>query len=183
MQHMIKAPSHHNRHRVFSSVSQQHRDLHLLLLFCDNCILVSLTRQEQDTRMNTPLYRQLAEHYLSAIQSGTLRPGERMPSVRRLMQQHEVSLSTALQLCRWLEAQGWLEARPRSGYFIRTPRRLTVLAPAAEPATVRQIDPAQYVGIHEKVSAIIAKGQRKVSVNLRVQPVRRNCIRISNCVS
>lgn len=116
--------------------------------------------------MNTPLYRQLAEHYLSAIQSGTLRPGERMPSVRRLMQQHEVSLSTALQLCRWLEAQGWLEARPRSGYFIRTPRRLTVLAPAAEPATVRQIDPAQYVGIHEKVSAIIAKGQRKVSVNL-----------------
>ena len=62
--------------------------------------------------MSTPiLYRQLADHYLSAIQAGTLACGERMPSVRKLMQLHHISLSTALQMCRYLEAQGWLEAR------------------------------------------------------------------------
>ncbi|MFZ6771741.1 PLP-dependent aminotransferase family protein [Undibacterium sp. SXout7W] len=111
------------------------------------------------------LYRQLSAHYLSAIQTGTLATGDRMPSVRKLMQIHHVSLSTALQCYRQLEMEGWLEARPRSGYFVRQPRR-SRLIPAQEPKPMARIDPAQYVGIHERVSAIIAKGQRAVSVNL-----------------
>ncbi len=111
------------------------------------------------------LYRQLAEHYLSAIRHGTLAIGDRMPSVRKLMQLHEVSLSTALQMCRYLEAEGWLEARPRSGYFVRQPRRIR-LAPALEPKPATVIDPAQFVGIHERVSSIIAQGQRPVKINL-----------------
>ncbi len=66
-----------------------------------------------------PLYRQLADHYLGAIRAGTLAHGERMPSVRAMMRLHDVSLSTALQTCRQLESEGWIEARPRSGYFVR----------------------------------------------------------------
>ncbi|AZP11964.1 aminotransferase-like domain-containing protein [Undibacterium parvum] len=111
------------------------------------------------------LYKRLAQHYLHAIKSGALGAGDRMPSVRKLMALHEVSLSTALQLCRHLETQGWLEARPRSGYFVRHPKRVQ-LVPVAEPASGTPIDPAQYVGIHERVSAIIAQGQRPVKVNL-----------------
>ncbi|AMP01009.1 bacterial regulatory s, gntR family protein [Collimonas arenae] len=68
------------------------------------------------------LYRRLADHYLAAIQSKALAPGNRMPSVRDLMRQHQVSLSTALQALRHLEQGGWLEARPRSGYFVRQAR-------------------------------------------------------------
>ncbi|MFZ6655166.1 PLP-dependent aminotransferase family protein [Undibacterium sp. TJN19] len=112
-----------------------------------------------------PLYRQLAEHYLTAIRSGTLNVGDRMPSVRKLMQLHGVSLSTALQLCRQLETEGWLEARPRSGYFVRLPRRVR-LVPAQEPQIGNAIDPAQFIGIHEQVSEIIALGQRQVKCNL-----------------
>ncbi|CAN5865840.1 PLP-dependent aminotransferase family protein [soil metagenome] len=111
------------------------------------------------------LYKRLALHYLSAIQAGTLAPGDRMPSVRKLMQLHEVSLSTALQLCRHLEGQGWLEARPRSGYFVRHPKR-NKLVPVEEPRSGMPIDPAQFVGIHERVSAIIAQGQRPIKINL-----------------
>ncbi|QJQ06337.1 PLP-dependent aminotransferase family protein [Undibacterium piscinae] len=111
------------------------------------------------------LYKRLALHYLNAIKSGTLASGDRMPSVRKLMALHEVSLSTALQLCRHLETQGWLEARPRSGYFVRHPKRMH-LVPVAEPASGSPIDPAQYVGIHERVSAIIAQGQRPLKFNL-----------------
>lgn len=111
------------------------------------------------------LYKRLAQHYLNAIKSGALAAGDRMPSVRKLMALHEVSLSTALQLCRHLETQGWLEARPRSGYFVRHPKRVQ-LVPVAEPASGAPIDPAQYVGIHERVSAIIAQGQRPIKVNL-----------------
>jgi len=106
-----------------------------------------------------PLYRQLAAAYRSAIEDGTLRPGDRMPSVRMLMQRHTVSLSTALQLCRHLEDEGWLEARPRSGYFVR--RRLRASLPGVvEPAQDQAPDPAAFVGIHATVSAVIAQGQR-----------------------
>lgn len=111
-----------------------------------------------------PLYRRLANHYLSAMKAGTLVVGDRMPSVRKLMQLHTVSLSTALQMCRQLETEGWLEARPRSGYFVRQPRRIN-LVPATEPPINAPIDPAQFVGIHERVSAIIAQGQRPVNIN------------------
>jgi DNA-binding transcriptional regulator YhcF (GntR family) len=59
-----------------------------------------------------PLYQRLAAHYSAAIELGSLKPGERMPSVRELMARHDISLSTALQVLRFLEAQGCLEARP-----------------------------------------------------------------------
>jgi len=105
-----------------------------------------------------PLYRTLADHYLGAIRSGVLAPGERMPSVRMLMRTHAVSLSTALQVCRHLETEGWLEARERSGYFVRQPRR-ALLAPVGEP-DVGTPDPAAYVGVHARISAIVARGQQ-----------------------
>jgi DNA-binding transcriptional MocR family regulator len=106
-----------------------------------------------------PLYRRLAEHYQGAIQGGTLVVGDRMPSVRDLMRQHQVSLSTALQTLRHMEEAGWLEARPRSGYFVRQPRR-SAIRPVQEPKSLVAIDPAQYVGIHEKVSKYIALRQK-----------------------
>jgi DNA-binding FadR family transcriptional regulator len=62
-----------------------------------------------------PLYERLAEHYRRVITSGTLVPGDRMPSVRVLMSQHRVSLATALEALRRLEDEGWLRAKPRSG--------------------------------------------------------------------
>lgn len=114
-----------------------------------------------------PLYRQLADHYRQAIAAGALATGDRMPSVRALMARHGVSLSTALQTCRHLESLGLLEARPRSGYFVRPPRRGS-LAPVEEPRPTLP-DPAQYIGIHQKVSAILARGQaRPDALNLAV---------------
>ncbi|RXZ38567.1 PLP-dependent aminotransferase family protein [Oxalobacteraceae bacterium CAVE-383] len=116
-----------------------------------------------------PLYRRLADHYLTVIQAGTLAPGDRMPSVRHLMRQHEVSLSTALQAWRHLEQGGWLEARDRSGYFVRQPKR-TAIGPATEPAILTAQVPAQYLGMHQRLSEIISQG--------RQQPIR---IDLSSC--
>lgn len=114
--------------------------------------------------MHTPtLYRQWADHYAQAIHSGALPPGERMPSLRDLMARHAVSLSTAVQLCRTLEREGLLEARPRAGYFVR-PRR--PLASLQEPQPSAP-DVAQYVGIHQRVSEVLALSQRyPAKVNL-----------------
>src|SRR3954454_10011329 len=103
-----------------------------------------------------PLYRQLATHYLDAIRAGSLKPGDKLPSLRSLMRQHAISLSTALQLCRALESEGWVEARDRSGYFVRRPRRLAIAA-MEEPAANDPPTPAQYVGIHAKRTPFVTR--------------------------
>ncbi|UXH78745.1 PLP-dependent aminotransferase family protein [Roseateles amylovorans] len=71
-----------------------------------------------------PLYMQLADRMARSVRAGTLKRGERLPSVRDLAGQHGVSLSTAVQAYRWLEDARLIEARPRSGYFVaaRPPR-------------------------------------------------------------
>lgn len=112
----------------------------------------------------TPLYRQLANHYLDAIRSGTLKTGERFPSIRLMMEKHAVSLSTAVQVCRELEDCGVLEARPRSGNYIRQPDTLpgkVTTTPAAP------VDANVYLGIHPQVSSVLKASQRAaIKVNL-----------------
>lgn len=106
-----------------------------------------------------PLYQRVAEHYRRAIQNGVLAYGDRVPSVRSLMRTHQVSLSTALQACRELESEGLLEARARSGYFVQEPRRLSI-PPVRDPDFARLPDHASYVGIHDRVSAFVARSEQ-----------------------
>lgn len=80
----------------------------------------------------TFLYERLAGRISSLIECGTLRPGDRVPSVRQLRQNQQVSVATVLQAYRILENRGFIEARPQSGYYVR-PRRLA----AGEPALSR----------------------------------------------
>lgn len=112
-----------------------------------------------------PLYRQLANHYAGAIAAGTLRSGDRLPSLRGLTQLHKVSLSTALQVCRSLEDEGYVEARERSGYYVRRSRDARP-GRLEDSLSTRPLDPAQYVGVHAQVSSFVARGrQSPVSVN------------------
>ncbi len=64
-------------------------------------------------------YERLAEDLGGIIVAGNLRPGERLPSVRRLSRERRLSVSTVLQALRRLEDRGLVEARPQSGYFVR----------------------------------------------------------------
>jgi DNA-binding transcriptional MocR family regulator len=103
------------------------------------------------------LYRQLADHYAGAIATGALRHGDRMPSLRGMVKLHQVSLSTALQVCRSLEEQGLLEARERSGYFVR--QRAARPERIQDRVAPRPLDPAQYVGVHARVSEFVTRGR------------------------
>src|SRR3546814_5665753 len=106
-----------------------------MVCFPGNCALRRPPRRAHDACMDAqPLYQRLADHYRRAIQSGVLAPAERMPSVRSLVRTHRVSLSTALQACRQLEDDGLIEARPRSGYFVR-PRHRASMLPRSEEHT------------------------------------------------
>lgn len=53
------------------------------------------------------------------LASGALRNGDRMISARKLAEREHVSLPTALEALRCLEAEGLIVARPRSGYYVR----------------------------------------------------------------
>ena len=51
----------------------------------------------------SPLYRRVARQIEGLIEKGTLRPGDRIPSVRRLSGQLSVSVTTVLEAYRLLE--------------------------------------------------------------------------------
>jgi DNA-binding transcriptional MocR family regulator len=81
------------------------------------------------THDNT-LYVDVADRVAGLIDRGTLRPGQKIPSVRNLSRQLRVSISTVLQAYRLLEDRGRIEARPQSGYYVRPP----LAPPPADPA-------------------------------------------------
>jgi len=49
-----------------------------------------------ETPLSQPLYAELAASLQSLIEQGTLRPGHRVPSVRRMSLQRGVSIATVL---------------------------------------------------------------------------------------
>lgn len=71
-----------------------------------------------------PLYQQIAQALAQLIHGGTLKTGQRLPSVRETSLTHGVSISTAMQAYRQLEEQGLVQARPKAGYFVRRPQRI-----------------------------------------------------------
>ena len=74
---------------------------------------MSLIRDEQT------LYSEVADRVAGLIDKGTVRPGQKVPSVRKLSAQLKVSVSTVLQAYRLLEDRGRIVARPQSGYYVR----------------------------------------------------------------
>ncbi len=66
-----------------------------------------------------PKYQQIAEKVEDLITVGTFRAGDRLPSVRSLSRDWRVSVTTAVGAYSLLEDRGVVEARNRSGYFVR----------------------------------------------------------------
>ena len=65
------------------------------------------------------LYHDLAEKTAALIAEGVLRPGDRLPSVRQTCRIHGIAPVTVTQAYHLLESRGLIEARPKSGYFVR----------------------------------------------------------------
>ena len=65
------------------------------------------------------LYEQLYRSIRDQIQSGHLQPGERLPGKRSLASSLSVSVNTVDTAYQMLCAEGYLESRPRSGFFVQ----------------------------------------------------------------
>ncbi len=63
-------------------------------------------------------YDQVSGYIMQLIDDGVLKPGDRAPSLRKLSQTLNVSISTINQAYIQLEDKGVLRARPQSGFYI-----------------------------------------------------------------
>jgi DNA-binding transcriptional MocR family regulator len=79
------------------------------------------------------LYTRLAAEIAAQIDHGVYRPGERLPGVRALSDGRRVSIATAIAAYRRLEESGHIEARPRSGFYVRARRRPAELPGVSRP--------------------------------------------------
>ncbi|MBU2712165.1 aminotransferase-like domain-containing protein [Zooshikella harenae] len=68
--------------------------------------------------MKQLLYLSLAQQLCKQIHSGVFIAGQRLPSVRVLAQQTNMSISTVLRAYQLVEDKGLIEARHKSGYYV-----------------------------------------------------------------
>lgn len=66
------------------------------------------------------LYEQVALEISGLIEQGTFRAGDRVPSIRQLSRRFDVSINTVMQAYTLLEDRRLIEARPQSGYYVRS---------------------------------------------------------------
>lgn len=91
-----------------------------------------------DKRCDTFLYRQVIDLITENIDTGTLLPGDRLPSLRKMSKTAAVSIPTVRQAYVELERQRRVESRPKSGFYVRhraandivLPKRTGTVAPA-----------------------------------------------------
>jgi GntR family transcriptional regulator/MocR family aminotransferase len=84
-----------------------------------------------DPTATEPFYRQIYDRFRSAIASGSLKPGDRIPSARALTQELGLSRGTIDTAYSLLAAEGYIEARGQAGTIV-TPG-LQPRAPVAVP--------------------------------------------------
>ncbi len=71
-----------------------------------------------DLKSGVPIYRQIIDQVKSAIATGTLGPGDRLPTVRQLSVDLSVNPNTVSRAYTELELTGLVETHMGSGTFI-----------------------------------------------------------------
>ncbi|MCA1038002.1 PLP-dependent aminotransferase family protein [Bacillus infantis] len=71
-----------------------------------------------DRESQLPLYVQLYQYIKSEIESGKMKPGEKLPSIRKFSRFLDVSKNTVEEAYHQLIAEGYAESRPKSGIVV-----------------------------------------------------------------
>jgi len=86
------------------------------------------------------LYRAVANRISDLVAGGTFKTGDRLPSIREMSRQTQVSINTVKLAYSHLEDQCLIEARPQSGYYV-CPKPLQL--PKEPKISPRNIEPQQ----------------------------------------
>jgi GntR family transcriptional regulator len=71
-----------------------------------------------ERRSGVPTYLQIVQQAKQALRIGTLRPGDRLPTAKTVVEQTAVNPNTVLKAYRELEREGLVEPRPGLGTFV-----------------------------------------------------------------
>jgi DNA-binding transcriptional MocR family regulator len=110
------------------------------------------------------LYLQVADGIEKMIGEEVLKIGDKLPSVRVLSEEYGISMGTAFQAYYHLEGKGLIEARPKSGYYVRFNfRRFRDLPEMSDPEPV-----ASEVSLEEMISTVYRNMSRDDLLNFSV---------------
>ncbi|MCI8336824.1 MAG: PLP-dependent aminotransferase family protein [Peptococcaceae bacterium] len=82
-----------------------------------------------DKKIKTPLYDQLYQFLKTEISTGRLAPGEKLPSKRKLAAHLKISQNTIETAYGQLQAEGYITALPKKGFFVEEISDLLPLQP------------------------------------------------------
>jgi DNA-binding transcriptional MocR family regulator len=98
---------------------------------------------------NDHKYLIISDNIEQQIMTQVLKISDKLPSVRMLSKQYDVSVSTVLQSYYHLEGKGLIESRPQSGYYVR-------FNPSRFPRKIEKSNPQQNTNA-KNVEAIIGE--------------------------
>lgn len=117
-----------------------------------------------DYRSRTPVFEQIKEQIMNLINTGQLKPDDRLPSIRQLASDLELNVNTVKRAFRELEAEKVTYSVPGKGVFIseKTTANEIVLS-NAETELKRVISSSKAKGVSAEsiialVNEIYAKG-------------------------
>jgi DNA-binding transcriptional MocR family regulator len=97
-------------------------------------------------------YEQFAATIAEMIRNGILAPGDKVPSVRHASQKYAVSPSTVFQGYYLLEDRGLIQARARSGYYVRD----HVAQAMTEPQPHHHASDGTEVGVSDLIYSVLS---------------------------
>lgn len=132
------------------------------------------------------LYDQVARLIVQMIEEGTLKPGERLPSLRKMSQRLHVSIATVMQAYMLLEQKNIIKAKPQSGFYVQTvflhhPSIPKPEKPPARPFKVRRDDLIQSIFSISHDAGVMPLGIGNPSVELLpVKALNRTLMQIAS---
>jgi DNA-binding transcriptional regulator YhcF (GntR family) len=116
-----------------------------------------------------PPYLRIAATIRHRIETGALRPGDRVPSTRQVVRDFGVAMATATRALAVLRDQGLVVTRPGSGTVVRTPDApVRRRAPDRELSTARIVTTAMALADAEGLDAV---SMRRLAAELGTAPM------------
>ena len=96
-----------------------------------------------------PLYLQLIEQVKHAVETGALRPGDQLPTIRQLSEQVVMNPNTVVRAYRQLDQEGIIEMRHGSGAFVSSAAPGPRVSRKAQTLVGSMIDRLMALGLTE----------------------------------
>jgi|ERR1035441_5873705 GntR family transcriptional regulator len=108
-----------------------------------------------------PIYLQLMEQIKHAVDTGAIRGGEQLPTIRKIAEELAMNPNTAAKAYRELEREGVIEVRHGSGAYVAEPK-----TSSARTATIRLAGEVLRLAIEKGIAAGLSESElRRVFEN------------------